>query len=142
MSSFTFQAIQCLDLSSADMPCIDVKDGKLILTAERNQERIMITAPLNGIIPKVSQTTVRSTRRTALLPKQRKNLSGAKPTRLNGTQKLTEEKVKEIRALAEDKDLRAQHGSNLRLCKHLGKMYNVHYYTIKNVLDRVSWQHI
>lgn len=142
MSSFSFQAIQCLDLSSADMPCIDVKDGKLILTAERNQERIMITAPLNGIMPKIAQTTVRVPGRATLLAKQTKNLRSAKPTRGQGTQKLTEEKVKEIRALFEDAQFRAKYSSNMGFYKDVAKMYGVHHYTIKNVIDRVSWQHI
>jgi len=142
MSPFDFKTVQHLDITSADSPSMDVKDGQIILMAERDGARIMITAPLNGIMPRVAKTTVRKPARS--LPslistsKPRPSMQGAS----NSLAKLNEDQVKEIRAVATNRELRRQYKTKIAMYRDLASKYHVHVLTIKNIIDRVSWKHI
>lgn len=141
MSPFNFESVQCLDLQSDDTPQIDVKDGRLILTAQRGGERIIITSPLSGLVsPAVAKTAIKAPKRQAQLKMvvgKRRN-QGAR----NPIAKLSEESVREIRELAKDAFLSGKHSSKMKLYEELGSAYGVNKYTIKNVVERLSWTHI
>lgn len=139
MSPFNFQSIQSLEISAKDNPTIDVRDGHLILTAERGEERIMITAPLQGIMPKVAATTVKRPNRKKPGPLVGRNLHQGSE---NGMAKLNEESVAEIRALIEDKSFVKSYPSESAMYKEMAKSYNVSSWAIKNVAEGVSWKHV
>lgn len=139
MSPFNFQPVQLLELSDSDAPSIDVQDGQLILTAQRGEEKIRITAPLRQVLPQVASTIVKmpSSLKGKHLPGGDKRVG-----ELNGMAKLTEQSVREIRLMMSDpkfiKSFRTRHA----LCLEIAKAYNVHPATVKNVIDNVSWKHV
>jgi len=142
MNPFDFKTVQHLDITSADSPSMDVKDGHIVLMAERGGARIMITAPLNGIMPRVAKTTVRKPARalsaSVATSKPRPSVQGVN----NSMTKLNEAQVKEIRAVAADRDQRRKYGTKIAMYRDLASRYGVHTLTIKNIIDRVSWKHI
>ncbi|NBR23507.1 MAG: hypothetical protein EBU08_06995 [Micrococcales bacterium] len=145
MSPFNFQAIQTLDITKEDNPHIDVRDGQLVLTAERGNDRIMIIAPLNSVLPKVDSTTVRRpARRRRRSPIKNQTLPSTDPRvgEGNALSKLTETEVCEIRALAEDPDYRKEFKSPSAMYMAIGQVYKVHFTTIYNVVHRQSWKHV
>lgn len=137
MNAFNFQAIQSLELTSEDKPHLDVKDGHIVLTAERGEDRIIITAPLSGVLPKVAKTTVKTPVRSMTF-KQRSHHRGTD----NPVSKLDDNKVREIRAMAADKKLAAEYGGKMSFYTEIGKIYGVNKYTIKNVVEGISWKHV
>jgi len=141
MPPFNFQPVQLLELSDSDAPTLDVQDGQIILTAQRGEEKIRITAPLRQLIPQVAATTVKAPRPSSLKGTQ---LPGGdkRVGELNGMAKLNEQSVREIRLMLSDpkfvKSFRTRH----ELYAELAKAYNVHPATVKNVVDNVSWKHV
>jgi hypothetical protein len=144
MSPFNFQAIQTLDIVKEDNPHIDVRDGQLILTAERGDARIMITAPLNSVLPKVASTNVRRPARRSKGALKTRSLAANDPRVGEGNvlAKLTESDVREIRALAADKDYQKEFKSPSAMYMAIGKAYKVHFTTVYNIVHRQSWKHV
>jgi hypothetical protein len=139
MTLFNFRSIQELEISESDNPKIDVQDGRLVLTAERNKEKIVITAPLNGIVASAVATTLKA-------PKRR--IKG-NPTGVNlhvgidnGMAKLDDTSVREIRTLLADTSFTKNYTSVTSMYKDLGKAYQVSGWAIKNVADNISWKHV
>lgn len=130
---FNFQAIQTLRITADDLPNIDVKDGNLILTATRGEDQIMITAPINSVIPSAKAATVKSPHGKV------RRLSGRKGRPLA---KLNADLVREIRAKADDRAYMNQFNSINAAYTHLGKEYGVHLTTIYGIIRRHSWKNI
>jgi len=139
MSPFNFQSIQSLELSSKDNPVIDVRDGHLVITAERGQEKIMITAPLQGIVPKVSSTTVKAPKCKQASPLLGRNLHQGSD---NGMAKLNDSSVREIRTLLKDKSFVKSYKSMTAMYAEIAQSYNVSPWAIKNVAEGLSWKHV
>lgn len=140
MSPFNFQAVHLLELSDSDTPSIDVQDGQIVLTAQRGDERIRITAPLRQVLPQVAATTVkmpRPHRRGVPIAGGDKRIG-----ELNGMAKLTEESVREIRLMISDPKFTKSYRTRHALCSEIARAYNVHPATVKNVIDNVSWKHV
>jgi hypothetical protein len=139
MTSFNFQSIQSLEISAQDKPTIDVRDGHLVLTAERGQERIVITAPFQNIMPKVSATTVKT-----LQVKKPSSLKGHTFNRgsQNPIAKLNENVVKEIRTLLADPGFVNSYNSSSALDMDLAKSYKVSAAAIYSIRKGNSWKHV
>jgi len=146
MSSFNFKSIQSLEISSSDNPSIDVRDGRLIITAERDDECIVISAPLAGAIPKVATTKVkvegRPMRKAHPLAGRRLPSSDARTGETNIHAKLTEQQVIKMRELAEDETFKKDFPSQYKVCLQLSKMFDIHHTTVNNILNRNSWKHV
>lgn len=144
MSPFNFQAIQTLAIVKEDNPHVDVRDGQLILTAERNNERIMITAPLASVMPTAVKSTVKAPARSPRNAQKGKSLpaSDRRVGEKNPLAKLTEEDVREIRALATDSDYQKEFSSMHEMFHAIGKVYGVHFTTAYNIVNRRSWKHV
>jgi hypothetical protein len=146
MSPFNFQAIQTLAIAKEDNPHVDVRDGQLILTAERNNERIMITAPLASVMPTAVKTTVKAPARPRRNKSKRKGeelpVTDPRVGENNRLAKLTESDVREIRALAIDEDYQKEFGSMHEMFHAIGKVYGVHFTTAYNIVNRRSWKHV
>jgi hypothetical protein len=139
MTSFNFQSIQSLEISAQDKPTIDVRDGHLVLTAERGEERIVITAPLQGIMPKVSATVVKKPNRKGPSPLLGRSLHKGGD---NGMAKLNDDLVREIRTLLTDKSFVKSYKNVTAMYTDLSKSYNVSPWAIKNVAEGISWKHV
>jgi hypothetical protein len=139
MSPFNFQSIQSLELSSKDNPVIDVRNGHLVITAERGQERIMITTPLQGIVPKVSSTVVKTAGRKKPSPLLGRNLHQGSE---NGMAKLNDDSVREIRTLLKDKNFVKSYKSVTAMYAEIAQSYKVSPWAIKNVAEGASWKHV
>lgn len=140
MSPFNFQPIQLLELSDEDAPHLDVQDGKVILTAQRGDEHIRITAPLHNVLPQVKATSVKTPRpKRAGIP-----IAGGdkRVGELNGMAKLTEQSVREIRLMMSDPKFVDSFKSKTALLNELARAYNVHPGTVKNVIENASWRHV
>lgn len=128
---FDFQAVQTLSITAEDRPNIDVRDGNLVLTATRGNDQIMITAPINSVIPTAKVSKVKT-------PKNRRRMSRAgKPLA-----KLNADLVREIRAKAKDVEFMNQFNSINSAYVALGKEYGVHLTTIYGIINRHSWKNI
>lgn len=139
MSPFNFQPVQLLELSDADAPSIDVQDGQIILTAQRGEEKIRITAPLRQVLPQVAATAVKMPSRLkgVQLPGGDKRVG-----EMNGMAKLNEQAVREIRLMISDPKFMKSFRSRQALYLEIAKAYNVHPGTVKNVIDNISWKHV
>lgn len=144
MTTFNFKSIQLLELADSDQPTIDVQDGQLILTAERDGESIRITAPLNRVLPQAKATTVTMPHRRAASPLRGKSLPGGdkRVGEMNGMAKLTEATVREIRLLLSDKKFVSSFQSTHAMHEELAKAYKVHFATIRSVARNESWKHV
>ena len=139
MSSFNFQSIQTLELSANDNPIVDVRDGLLLISATRDQERILITAPLQSVLPKVAATKVKTPKRRKPSPLLGRNLHQGSE---NGMAKLNDDSVKEIRYLLADKDFVRSHKSISAMYRELAETYKVSAWAIKNIAEGASWKHV
>ena len=142
MDPFDFKTVQHLDITTEDSPSMDVRDGQIVLTAKRGDASIVITAPLNGLVPQVAKTTVRNARRRRSVSHV---IRGPRPTMQgsnNALSKLNEEQVLEIRSIANDASIQKEYKTKTGLYQAIASMYKVHPLTIKNIIDRVSWKHI
>lgn len=125
---FDFQAIQTLRITADDHPNIDVKDGNLVLTATRGSDQIMITAPINSVIPTAKAASVKKPQRAA--------------RRARPLAKLNADLVREIRAKAADRNFMGQFHSLNAAYTQLSKDYGVHLTTIYGVIQRYSWKNV
>jgi hypothetical protein len=138
MSPFNFQSIQSLEISKDDHPEIDVRDGRLVLTAQRGTERIMITAPIAGMVPIVANRTVKTVNsKVATLPSTDKRVGEN-----HALAKLTESEVREIKNILKDKKLSSSFKNKTKFYQELGKDYKVHFTTIANIACGASWKHV
>jgi len=141
MSPFNFHAIQTLEISSDDHPKIDVQHGRLVLTATRGSDQIMITAPLNSVIPAIAKTTVKIPQK-ATSRKPRATHTNVKCGEDHRLSKLTEADVRRIRELATDASYLSKFNSKYALIKEMGILFKVHYSTIVNILTGKTWKHV
>jgi hypothetical protein len=139
MTSFNFQSVQTLAISEQDHPVIDVRDNQLVLTAQRGAERIMITAPLQSIVPAAVVTKVKTAKRPSVSPlvDVPKNVGTA-----NSMAKLNDEAVKSIWSFLNDPDFVATYSSVTAMYKDIAKAFNVSAWAIKNIHEGLSWKHI
>ncbi len=150
MTIFDFKSIYTLELSQEDDPSIDVRDGKLVLTAKRGEERIMITAPLSSVIapvaPIVGATQIKQPRRSYRRRNSNKGrlLDRSHPSVGENSimAKLSEVSVKEIRELASDEKYIKSFQSRQAMLEDLAKVYKVHWTTIWSIVNRRSWKHV
>lgn len=139
MTSFNFESIQTLAISEQDHPVIDVRDNQLVLTAQRGAERIMITAPLQSIVPAAVVTKVKTAKRLVVSPlvDVPKNVGTA-----NSMAKLNDEAVESIWSFLNDPDFVATYSSVTAMYKDIAKAFKVSPWAIKNIHTGVSWKHI
>jgi hypothetical protein len=141
MSPFNFHAIQTLELNTSDNPNIDVQNGRLILTASRGEDQIMITAPLNSVVPTAVQTTVKQPK--SIRRRKASSFNVNRPMGENHSlAKLTEVQVREMRALAADKSYMSSFATKYAAIKELADAFKVHFTTVAKILDGKSWKHI
>lgn len=139
MAPFTFDSIQSLCLSREDNPAVDIHNDEIVITAERNGERIVITAPLPGIVhAPVAQTTVKTTKWQKPFKVKRNMPKGEDHTR----SKLTEKDVKEMRAMYADPSIMRGYANRHEFFNEVGKAYGVHFTTVSKIINRRSWTHI
>jgi len=139
MTSFNFQSVQTLAISEQDHPVIDVRDNQLVLTAQRGSERIMITAPLQSIVPAAVVTKVKTAKRPVVSP-----LLGVSKSvgTTNGMAKLNDEAVESIWSFLNDPDFVATYSSVTAMYKDIAKAFKVSSWAIKNIHTGLSWKHI
>lgn len=125
---FSFQAVQTLRITPDDRPNIDVQDGNLVLTATRGEDRIMITAPIQSIIPPISKITTK----TSNAPKRKKTRN----------MKLNEDAVRHIRAQAENEEYLSQFPSRNAAYEQLAKDHKIHWTTVYGIVRRRTWRNI
>jgi hypothetical protein len=141
MSTFNFHAIQTLEILPEDKPNIDVQHGRLVLTASRGDDQIMITAPLNSVIPGADKTVVKSPRRY----RRRAKFNPVADRRFGENHKLaklTEDDVRNIRQLTADPEYMKQFASNYAVSKEIAKGLNVHFTTVLKIIEGRSWKHV
>ena len=142
MSPFNFQSIQSLEISKDDHPEIDVRDGRLVLTAQRGTERIMITAPIAGMVPVVAKRSVKVAGKKNT-PKAAKLSTADKRVGENhALAKLTEADVREIKNILKDPKLSKSFKNRTAFHQELAKAYKVHFTTIGNIARGFSWKHV
>ena len=139
MSPFNFHAIQTLEIGPEDSPRVDVQNGRLVLTASRDGDQIMITAPIDSVMPVATKTTVKTPRRIgrSINPKLNRRTGEN-----HSLAKLTEADVRKIRSLATDPAYAKQFTSSYTMAKELSKGLNVHFTTVLKIIEGRSWRHV
>jgi hypothetical protein len=128
---FNFQAVQTLKITAEDSPNIDVHDGYLVLTATRNNDQIMITAPINSVLPSVKAVEVKTSK-----------VKSKSTRRFRPLAKLTAERVVELRSKAASSEFMEQFNSaNAAYCA-LAQEYGIHLTTVYGIVNRHSWKNI
>lgn len=153
MSLFNFEPVQFLDIKAEDNPKIDVKDGMLLIKANRGNDRIVISAPLESVLPtaSITQATVRRPQKPRRV--QQRRPPAIKPGTIlpathgsvgenNVLAKLTEDSVREMRAVAKDPDYVNAFKSRQAMIQDLAQVYKIHWTTVYNILNRKSWKHL
>lgn len=146
MNHFPFQSIQSLQITEEDKPTIDVTDGHLVLTATRGENKIMITAPLDKIIPRPMQTTVNSdptTVRTYRRTKGRMLSTTCKNVGENNSNaKLNVAQVREIKLFLSDNNFINSYTSRTAVHRELAKCYEVNASCIYQIDNNLTWKHV
>lgn len=142
MSSFHFYAVQTLCLEPEDKPIVDVQDGRLILTATRGKDKIMVIAPIDGITPPIAQTTIKTNHRSVAHQKIKKQQLHRWAGENAPLAKLKEFQIREIRQLIKDPNYVNKFGSGHSMILDLAKTYKVHMTTMYKIVNFQSWKHV
>jgi hypothetical protein len=150
MNSFQFQAGQVLNLSAEDHPTCRIEGHQLTLTATRNGEQIIITAPISNSseVVKLTQQPKAVKMPTPARPQLRKSTHRRTVNRdyPRGEQhpkaKLTEQDIKEMRELFADPDYINTFRSTYEAYIDLAKTYKIHYTTVYKIVNGQSWKHV
>lgn len=145
MSIFSFQSVKTLKLSVEDNPHIEIKEDQLYLSAERGGESILISVPAEAMLPitsKIQKTKVKVPSKT--IKSRVENVTGLHYSvgSDNKMAKLTEENVRDIRTLLNDKDFVNSYRNVTQMYKDVAKSYKVSAWAIKNVAENISWKHV
>ena len=149
MSSFTFHEVQLLNITKDDRPQIQIQDGVMTLMATRGGDQIMITAPVQDAT-EISKIAAASQIKAAIKPankrrvfKPRRNFGGRQRYGENHPKaKLTEQDIREMRALASDEAYKLEFESPHHMYMDLGNIYKVHYTTVYKIVHGQSWKHV
>jgi hypothetical protein len=144
MASFNFRSVQSLELLSTDNPVLTLQNTSFVLTATRGTEQIQISAPID-LLKVVNQSVTVSTQSFKVKTRKiTKPMPGGdkRVGELNGQAKLTNAAVREIRSIAADKGLRDKYPNKTAFYREIAKAYGVNFYTVMNVIRRISWKHI
>jgi hypothetical protein len=142
MNSFNFEPVQFLDIKSEDNPKIDVKDGMLLIHANRGNDRIVISAPLQSVLPTASVAQTKVKRPPAIKPGTILPPSHGAVGEKNSLSKLKEEDVREMRTLAKDFGYQSSFPSRQKMVEDLAKVYGIHWTTVYNIINHKSWKHV
>ena len=150
MNSFQFQPTQVLNLSAADHPTCHIAGHQLTLTATRNGEQIIITAPISNSseVLKLTQQSKAVKMPVPARPQLRKSTQRHEVNRdhLRGEQhpkaKLTERNIKEMREIFADPDYIKGFRSTYEAYMDLAKTYKIHYTTVYKIVNGQSWKHV
>lgn len=144
--------MQVLNLSAADHPTFHIDGHQLTLTATRNGEQIIITAPISNSseVLKITQqpTAVKMPAPAPARPKFRKATRCRTVTREyprgenHPKAKLTEQDIKEMRELFSDPDYINTFRSTYEAYIDLAKTYKIHYTTVYKIVNGQSWKHV
>lgn len=139
MSPFNFHAIQTLEIGPADSPRVDVQNGRLVLTASRDGDQIMITAPIDSVMPISTKTIVKAPRKPGrrINPKHNRRVGEN-----HCLAKLTEADVRKIRTLAADPTYASNFSGLYSMSKELAKDLSVHHTTVLKIIEGRSWRHV
>jgi hypothetical protein len=150
MNSFQFQAVQVLSLSAEDHPTFRIEGHQLTITATRNGEQIIITAPIanSSEVLKLTQQPKAVKMPAPARPQLRKSTHRHAVNRdyLRGEQhpkaKLTEKDIKGMRELFADPDYMNTFRSTYEAYLDLAKTYKIHYTTVYKIVNGQSWKHV
>lgn len=147
MNSFQFQAVQVLNLTTEDHPLCKIEGRQLTITANRGADQIVINVALPHSsellnLPQEKQATWIQSAQHQIA----KSSHPAKRTYVRGEAhskaKLTEQDVREMRELFNDKGYRSTFKSSYEMYLDLAKTYKVHYTTAYKIINGQSWKHV
>lgn len=152
MPHFEFKSYQFLDFSENDNPKVFFEGDKLVISAEREGEVIMVSTPMPGkplapvtsskvTQPKRKSLSSRSARRQ-VIPQPRLPITDSRVGENSKLAKLTVEQVKEIKQFLNDPKTLEEFGSWTNAYIQIGKMYGVHFTTIANIAKYRTWKHV
>jgi len=138
VNHIAFQAVQLLNFTEADQPCVTVDQGIWTLVANRNGEQIMITAPdMRQRMSPIQPVLVKRQGR-----KQPRSFNQILKGEEHPKAKLTAQDVTEMRELFKDKSYRSEFGSEHKVLMEFAKIYNIHYTTAYKIVRGQSWKHL
>lgn len=141
MTTFQFKAVQLLQLREADNPTVQIEDGTLTISADRDGDQILITTPVSSTfkLPKQVATPVAIRK----VQSKRRYWSRNSPRGEDHAKaKLKEQDIREMRAMFRDTQYRNSFSNMHALYLDIAKAYNVHYTTVYKIVKGQSWRHV
>ena len=145
MSTFQFKAVQLLQLGEADNPTIQLEDGTLTISADRDGDKILITTPVPSTFELAKQASPPTPVKRVIKATRRKTRywdRNAPRGEDHAKAKLKEQDIREMRALFHDEQYRKSFGSMYSMYVDIAKAYNVHYTTVYKIVHGQSWRHV
>jgi predicted transcriptional regulator len=145
VSTFQFKAVQLLQLAAADNPTIKIEDGTLTISADRDGDQILITAPVPSTAVLSQKTKAAPAAPVVTKSVRRKPRYWNRNPRFGEDHcraKLRDQDIREMRALFSDEEYRKGFGSMYALYVDIAKAYNVHYTTVYKIVHGQTWKHV
>lgn len=150
MNSFQFQAVQVLNLVAEDHPLCKIEGRQLTITANRGADQIVINValPHSSELLRLPQQQQPVQIQAPSRPQLRKHKARQTVNRVypcgeaHAKAKLTEQDVREMRELFNDKDYRDTFKSTYEVYLDLAKTYKIHYTTAYKIITGQSWKHV
>lgn len=145
MSTFQFKAVQLLQLGESDNPTIQLEDGTLTISANRDGDQILITTPVPSTFELTKQISQPMPEKRVVKTSRRKNRywdRNAPRGEDHVKSKLKEQDIREMRALFRDEKYRKGFGSLYAMYIDIAKAYDVHYTTVYKIVHGQSWRHV
>lgn len=146
MNSFNFEPVHVLNIKAEDNPKIDVQDGMIVISANRGNNRIVVSAPLQSVLPSASAVQIKvngkAKRPPAIKPGTRLPATHGSVGERSPKAKLKETDVREIRALAKDPNYTSGFPNRQKMVEDLAKVYKIHWTTVYSIISKKSWKHV
>lgn len=143
MDPIEFRAIQLLAFTEEDRPAIIRSQGVWTLLAQRNGERIMITAPdLEAVDPATHLSNLRPRPVTRTVRRKSRPYAKVAKGEMHPKAKLREEDVIEMRSIFKDGMKNNEYESEHKLIVAIADAFKVHYTTVYKIIRGQSWKHV
>ena len=148
MSHFDFQSYRLLEFSNEDCPTVFFNDDRLCITAERDDEIIMITAPMPQEKAKapVTRSQVKAPNRKPIKAAAKTSstlpVTDSRVGENSKLSKLTAAQVTDIKQMLADPQTLKEFKTRTNSYVELAKVYGVHWTTVANIDKRRTWKHV
>lgn len=139
------EALSQLDVNNPDHVSVITRDGKVTISVVKDGSSVTLGFQLKT---KVFDTTPRIPLQQQPAPQvmavKKTRVSSARALEMGRrfNQKLTEEKVRELKQILADPELMAKFRSKTKAYEELGRIYGVSHCRIAQIANGIGWRHV